>query len=111
LATTACSIVTTDRLSAFDVVLPDPIPGKAKCSTKCQLLVQEVAHIVPNPLNGAAPETVIKGSRSPLRHGPGGRREKLKPLPVEAVVRGYLIGSDGKTTKDGAVCGIPLPKG
>jgi phosphoribosylaminoimidazole-succinocarboxamide synthase len=107
-------IVTTDRLSAFDVVLPDPIPGKgAVLNEMSNFWFEKLAQIVPNHLNGAAPETVIKGSdESAQVRGRAVVVKKLKPLPVEAVVRGYLIGSGWKDYQStGAVCGIPLPKG
>jgi len=107
-------IVTTDRLSAFDVVLPDPIPGKGEVLNEMSnFWFERLAHIVPNHLNGAAPETVIQGSdESAQVVGRAVVVKKLKPLPVEAVVRGYLIGSGWKDYQStGSVCGIPLPKG
>ena len=107
-------IVTTDRLSAFDVVLPDPIPGKGKVLNEMSnFWFKKLAHIVPNHLNGVAPETVIKGSdESAQVMGRAVVVKKLKPLPIEAVVRGYLIGSGWKDYQEtGAVCGIPLPAG
>ncbi|TMH39495.1 MAG: phosphoribosylaminoimidazolesuccinocarboxamide synthase [Betaproteobacteria bacterium] len=107
-------IVTTDRLSAFDVVLPDPIPGKGEVLNEMSnFWFKKLAHIVPNHLNGVAPEAVIKGSdESAQVTGRAVVVKKLKPLPVEAVVRGYLIGSGWKDYQStGAVCGIPLPKG
>ncbi len=95
-------IVTTDRLSAFDVVLPDPIPDKGRVLNEMSnFWFGKLGHIVANHLDGLAPEEVVKGDV-----------RKLKPLPIEAVVRGYLIGSGWKDyQKTGAVCGIPLPKG
>ena len=107
-------IVTTDRLSAFDVVLPDPIPDKGEVLNEMSnFWIRKLAHIVPNHLNGAAPQTVIKGADEAAQVA--GRAvvvKKLKPLPVEAVVRGYLIGSGWKDYQStGALCGIPLPKG
>jgi len=107
-------IVTTDRLSAFDVVLPDPIPGKGEVLNEMSnFWFRKLVHIVPNHLNGAAPETVIEGSdESAQVIGRAVVVKKLKPLPVEAVVRGYLIGSGWKDYQStGALCGIPLPKG
>src|SRR2546427_1554659 len=106
-------IVTTDRLSAFDVVLPDPIPGKGEVLNEMSnFWFKKLAHIVPNHLNGAAPETVVKSVHEAAQVA--GRAvvvKKLKPLPVEAVVRGYLIGSGGKDyQRTGAGFGIPLPK-
>ena len=107
-------IVTTDRLSAFDVVLPDPIPDKGEVLNEMSnFWFRRLAHIVPNHLNGAAPEKVIKGSEEAAQvRGRAVVVRKLKPLPVEAVVRGYLIGSGWKDYQQtGAVCGIHLPKG
>ena len=107
-------IVTTDRLSAFDVVLPDPIPDKGEVLNEMSnFWFRKLAHIVPNHLNGAEPEKVIKGADEVAQvKGRSVVVRKLKPLPVEAVVRGYLIGSGWKDyQKTGAVCGIPLPKG
>jgi phosphoribosylaminoimidazole-succinocarboxamide synthase len=107
-------IVTTDRLSAFDVVLPDPIPGKGEVLNEMSnFWFRKLAHIVPNHLNGAAPASVIKGpAESAQVMGRAVVVKKLKPLPIEAVVRGYLIGSGWKDyQRTGAVCGIPLPKG
>ena len=107
-------IVTTDRLSAFDVVLPDPIPDKGEVLNEMSnFWFRRLAHIVPNHLNGAAPEKVIKGADEAAQvRGRAVVVKKLKPLPVEAVVRGYLIGSGWKDYQQtGAVCGIPLPRG
>ncbi len=107
-------IVTTDRLSAFDVILPDPIPGKGEVLTAvANFWFGRLAHVVPNQLTGIDPESVVQGEaeRAQVR----GRSlvvKRLKPLPIEAVVRGYLIGSGWKDYQaSGAVCGIPLPAG
>lgn len=107
-------IVTTDRISAFDCILPTPIPGKGRVLTRvANFWFDRLGHIVPNQLTGISPETVIPdpAERAQLE----GRAivvRKLKPLPVEAVVRGYLIGSGWKAyQKTGAVCDIPLPAG
>jgi len=107
-------IVTTDRLSAFDVVLPDPIPFKGEVLTRISLFwFAKTRHIVPNHLSGLRLEDVIADpdERAQL----AGRAmvvKKLHPLPLEAVVRGYLIGSGYKDYKQhGSVCGIPLPAG
>src|ERR1700730_11904914 len=107
-------IVTTDRLSAFDVVLPDPIPFKGEVLTRISLFwFAKTRHIVPNHLSGLRLEDVIvdPDERTQL----AGRAmvvKKLHPLPLEAVVRGYLIGSGYKDYKQhGSVCGIPLPAG
>jgi len=107
-------IITTDRLSAFDVVLPDPIPHKGEALNELSnFWFRRLAHIVPNHLNGAALETVIKGAEESAQvKGRAVVARKLKPLPVEAVVRGYIIGSGWKDYQQtGAVCGIPLPRG
>ena len=107
-------IVTTDRLSAFDVILPDPIPGKGEVLTAMSLFwFRRFQSLVPNHLSeltlaDAVPDSV---ERAPLE-GRSMVVKKLKPLMVEAVVRGYLIGSGWKDYQQtGAVCGIPLPSG
>ena len=107
-------IVTTDRISAFDCILPDPIPGKGRVLTAVsQFWFEKLAHVVPNQLTGLTLDQVIENpvERAPLE----GRAivvKKLKALPVEAVVRGYLIGSGWKDyQRTGAVCGITLPQG
>ena len=91
-------IVTTDRLSAFDVVLPDAIPGKGEVLTQMSnFWFKKLRHIVPNHLNGAAPETVIQGAEEAVQvRGRAVVVKRLKPLPIEAVVRGYLSGSGWK---------------
>jgi phosphoribosylaminoimidazole-succinocarboxamide synthase len=104
-------IVQTDRLSAFDVVLPTPIPEKGRVLTELSLFwFQKLEHIVANHLTGIAPESVVaEGERDQI----AGRAmvvRKLKPLLVEAVVRGYIIGSGWKDYQEtGAICGIRLP--
>ena len=107
-------IVVTDRLSAFDVVLPDPIPDKGRVLTElANFWFAKLAHVVPNHLTGIDPESVVTGDAE--KDQVRGRAivvRKLKPLPIEAVVRGYLIGSGWKDYQaSGAVCGIQLPKG
>jgi len=107
-------IVTTDRLSAFDVVLPDPIPGKGRVLTQlADYWFRHTTHIVPNqltdyPLDKAVPnsqERALIADRAIVV-------KRLKALPIEAVVRGYLIGSGWKDyQKTGSVCGIALPTG
>jgi phosphoribosylaminoimidazole-succinocarboxamide synthase len=107
-------IVTTDRLSAFDVVLVDPIPDKGRVlNAMSNFWFGRLAHIVPNHLNGTPAESVVNGEREAAQvRGRSVVVRKLKPLPIEAVVRGYLIGSGWKDYQaTGAVCGIPLPKG
>jgi len=106
-------IVTSDRLSAFDVILPDPIPGKGKVLTElANFWFDKLAHILPNQLTGIDPETVVTADEREQVRGRALVVKRLKPLPIEAVVRGYLIGSGWKDYQDtGAVCGIPLPAG
>src|SRR3954464_12674837 len=91
-------IVTTDRLSAFDVVLADPIPDKGRVlNAMSNFWFGKLAHIIANHLNGASPESVVKGEwEAEQVRGRAVVVRKLKPLPIEAVVRGYLIGSGWK---------------
>ncbi|MES2770417.1 MAG: phosphoribosylaminoimidazolesuccinocarboxamide synthase [Pseudomonadota bacterium] len=106
-------IVTSDRLSAFDVVLPDPIPGKGKVLTQlASFWFSKLAHILPNQLTGIAPETVVAADERAQVAGRALVVKRLQPLPIEAVVRAYLIGSGWKDYQaSGAVCGIKLPPG
>ncbi len=107
-------IVTSDRLSAFDVILPDPIPDKGLVLNEMSnFWFNKLAHVIPNHLNGAAAESVVKGAEEVAQvRGRAVVVRKLKPLPIEAVVRGYLIGSGWKDyQQSGSLCGIPLPKG
>jgi phosphoribosylaminoimidazole-succinocarboxamide synthase len=107
-------IVVSDRLSAFDVVLPDAIPDKGRVLNEmANFWFGRLGHIVPNQLTGIDPQTVVKGEDEKAQvKGRAIVVRKLKPLPIEAVVRGYLIGSGWKDyQKTGAVCGIALPKG
>jgi len=106
-------IVTSDRLSAFDVVMPDPIPGKGKVLTQlANFWFDKLSHILPNQLTGIDPETVVAPEERDQVRGRGLVVKRLKPLPIEAVVRGYLIGSGWKDYQEtGAVCGIKLPSG
>ena len=105
-------IVTSDRLSAFDVVLPTPIPGKGVVLTKLSnFWFQRMQSVIPNHLVDIAPEDVVSDDldREQIR-GRAVVVRRLKPVLVEAVVRGYLIGSGWKDyQKSGGVCGIPLP--
>jgi len=107
-------IVQTDRLSAFDVILPNPIPGKGEVLTAVSnFWFKRLAHIIQNHLTDIAPESVVltEAERAQVR-GRAFVTKKLKPLPIEAIVRGYLVGSGWKDyKKSGAVCGIPLPPG
>jgi phosphoribosylaminoimidazole-succinocarboxamide synthase len=107
-------IVTTDRLSAFDVVLPDPIPDKGAVLTAVSnFWFARLAHVVPNHLTGIDPETVVRGEQERAQvRGRAVVVRRLQPLPIEAVVRGYLIGSGWKDyVAAGRVCGIVLPTG
>jgi len=106
-------IVTSDRLSAFDVVLPDPIPDKGRVLNEmANFWFARLGHIVPNQLTGIDPESVVLENERPQVRGRSVVVKKLKPLPIEAVVRGYIIGSGWKDyQKTGKVCGIELPKG
>lgn len=107
-------IVQTDRLSAFDVILPDPVPGKGQVLTAMSnFWFSKLGHIIPNHLSGIAPEDVVKtdADRAQVK-GRSFVVKRLKPLPIEAIVRGYLVGSGWKDyQKTGAVCGIQLPAG
>ena len=107
-------VVQTDRLSAFDVILPDPIPGKGEVLTAMSnFWLNKLRHVIPNHLTGIAPESVVKtdAERAQVR-GRAFVAKKLKPLPIEAIVRGYLVGSGWKDyQKTGSVCGIKLPAG
>jgi len=107
-------IVVSDRLSAFDVVLPDPIPDKGRVLTEmANFWFERLARVVPNQLTGIDPESVVAGEDEKAQvRGRSIVVRKLKALPIEAVVRGYLIGSGWKDyLKTGAVCGIKLPAG
>lgn len=106
-------MVATDRLSAFDVVMNEPIPGKGEMLTRMALFwFERLAHIVPNHLTGEDPSTVVASNERDQVVGRAMLVKRLQPLPVEAVVRGYLAGSGWKAyQKDQAVCGVPLPPG
>jgi phosphoribosylaminoimidazole-succinocarboxamide synthase len=106
-------IVASDRLSAFDVVLPDPIPDKGRVLNEmANFWFGRLGHIVPNQLTGIDPESVVTEQEKPQVRGRSVVVKKLKPLPIEAVVRGYIIGSGWKDyQKTGRICGIELPKG
>jgi phosphoribosylaminoimidazole-succinocarboxamide synthase len=107
-------IVTTDRLSAFDVVLPDPIPGKGAVLAQLSAFwFARLAGIVPNHLTGVDPESLFTDpmEKDQVR-GRAVVVRRLEPLPVEAIVRGYLAGSGWKEYRaQGTVCGIALPAG
>jgi phosphoribosylaminoimidazole-succinocarboxamide synthase len=106
-------IVTSDRLSAFDVVLSDPIPDKGRVLNEmANFWFQRLGHVIPNQLTGIDPASVVQKDEIPEVAGRAIVVKKLKPLPIEAVVRGYIIGSGWKDyQKTGKVCGIELPKG
>ena len=107
-------IVTSDRLSAFDVVLGDPIPEKGRVLTEmANFWFARLGHVIPNHLTGIDPESVVSGEDEKAQvRGRSSVVKKLKPLPIEAVVRGYIIGSGWKDYQQtGAVCGIQLPEG
>ena len=111
-------LVSTDRLSAFDVILPTGITNKGAMLTQmANFWFDKLAHIVPNHLTGIAPELVVNNDsdRAQLGFGKLSRAvvvKKLKALPIEAIVRGYLVGSGWKEYQAaGTVCGIKLPAG
>jgi phosphoribosylaminoimidazole-succinocarboxamide synthase len=106
-------VIQTDRLSAFDVILPTPIPGKGRVLTELSFFwFDRLCHIVPNHLTGIAPESVVAANEREQVAGRAMVVRKLKPLLIEAVVRGYIIGSGWSDyQKTGAVCGIKLPAG
>jgi phosphoribosylaminoimidazole-succinocarboxamide synthase len=106
-------IVTTDRLSAFDVVLPTPIPDKGRVLTAvADFWFGKLSNILPNQLTGDAPESVVQPAERDQVAGRAIVVKRLKALPVEAIVRGYLVGSGwADYQKTGKVCGIPLPPG
>jgi phosphoribosylaminoimidazole-succinocarboxamide synthase len=107
-------IVTTDRLSAFDVILPDPIPGKGRVLTNVSnFWFKKMQHVMPNHLADIPLEQVLPDAAERAQiEGRAIIVKLLKPLPVEAIVRGYLIGSGWKDyQQSGAVCGIKLPEG
>jgi len=106
-------IIQTDRLSAFDVVLPTPVPGKGEVLTALSnFWFRKLAHVIPNHLLDVAPESLV----APVERDQVASRafvvRRLHPLPIEAIVRGYLAGSGWKEyQKTGAICGIGLPAG
>ena len=107
-------IVTTDRLSAYDVVLPDPIPGKGEVLSKMSLFwFRMMADIIDNQLTELGVDDVVDDKDlCDLLRDQSLVVKRLKPLPIEAVVRGYLIGSGWRDYLDtGQVCGIELPEG
>ena len=110
-------MVASDRISAFDVIMGQPIPGKGELLTKMALwwfeqLGPQGLNLCPIHLTGQSPESVVLPSEVPQVAGRSMLVKRLKPIPVEAVVRGYLAGSGWKEYQQGqAVCGVPLPPG
>lgn len=106
-------MVASDRISAFDVIMGEPIPGKGELLTKMALFwFGKLGHICPNHLTGEAPESVVRADEVAQVKGRSMLVKRLKPIPVEAVVRGYLAGSGWQEYQQHqAVCGVPLPKG
>jgi len=107
-------IVATDRLSAFDVVLPDPIPGKGEMLTQISnFWFGKTAHLVPNHLTGVPVAEVLPASVDPhLYEKRAVVAKRLTPVPIEAIARGYLIGSGWKDYQaSGSLCGMTLPSG
>ena len=107
-------IVTTDRLSAFDVVLPDPIPGKGRVLNQISnYWFEHTRHIIPNHLTGRPLASAVRDpGELAMLEGRAVIVRRLAALPIEAVVRGYLIGSGWKDyARTGSLCGIALPRG
>ena len=106
-------MVASDRLSAFDVVMKAPVPGKGRLLTQMALFwFEHLKGIVPNHLTGQPPESVVAPSEAPLVQDRAMLVKRLRPVPCEAVVRGYVAGSGWKEySKSGTVCGIALPAG
>jgi len=106
-------VIQTDRLSAFDVVLPTPVPGKGRVLTALSFFwFRKLAHVIPNHLMGIEPESVVSPDEREQVAGRAMVVRRLKPLPLEAIARGYIIGSGWKEyQRTGAICGIPLPPG
>ena len=106
-------MLASDRLSAFDVIMGEPIPGKGQLLTQMALFwFERLGHIAPNHLTGEAPESVVAPEDLPQVQGRSMLVRRLRPIPVEAVVRGYLAGSGWKEYQESrSVCGVPLPAG
>ena len=106
-------MVASDRISAFDVILGEPIPGKGALLTQMALFwFDKLGHICPHHLTGDAPESVVTAAELPQVTGRSMLVKRLKPIPVEAVVRGYLAGSGWQEYQHNqAVCGVALPPG
>ncbi|SHH92442.1 phosphoribosylaminoimidazolesuccinocarboxamide synthase [Pollutimonas bauzanensis] len=106
-------IVASDRISAFDVILDDPIPGKGQVLTELtEFWLKKLAHVLPNHSTGIAPEDVVAADERDQVAGRAMVVKRLKPVMVEAVARGYLIGSGWNDYRaSGKICGISLPAG
>lgn len=106
-------IIASDRISAFDVILDDPIPGKGKVLTELtEFWLKKLAHIIPNHSTHVKPEEVVAPDEIEQVIGRAVVVKRLKPVMVEAVARGYLIGSGWKDYQQtGTVCGVKLPAG
>jgi phosphoribosylaminoimidazole-succinocarboxamide synthase len=106
-------MVASDRLSAFDVIMGEPIPGKGEILTKMALFwFGRLGHVCPNHLTGDAPESAVTPAEVPQVQGRSMLVKRLKPIMVEAVVRGYLAGSGWKEYQESqSVCGVKLPPG
>jgi len=106
-------VIQTDRLSAFDVIMPDPIPEKGRVLTEMSFFwFRKLGHVIANHLTGVAPESVVAPDERWQVAGRAMVVRKLNPLKIEAVVRGYVIGSGWKDyQKTGMICGIKLPAG
>jgi phosphoribosylaminoimidazole-succinocarboxamide synthase len=106
-------VIQTDRLSAFDVIMPDPIPEKGRVLTEMSFFwFRKLGHVIANHLTGVAPESVVGPDERWQVAGRAMVVRKLNPLKIEAVVRGYIIGSGWKDyQKTGMICGIKLPAG
>jgi phosphoribosylaminoimidazole-succinocarboxamide synthase len=106
-------MVASDRISAFDVIMGEPIPGKGVLLTQMALFwFKKLGHICPNHLTGDAPESVVRADEVPQVNGRAMLVKRLQPIPIEAVVRGYLAGSGWQEYQASqSVCGVLLPKG
>lgn len=106
-------MIATDRLSAFDVIMNEPVPGKGEIlTTMARFWFDKLGHIVPNHLTGEDPESVVSPEEVDQVRGRAMLVKRLRPLPIEAVVRGYLAGSGwAEYQATGKVCGVPLPPG
>jgi phosphoribosylaminoimidazole-succinocarboxamide synthase len=106
-------IIQTDRLSAFDVILPTPVPGKGEVLTALSnFWFRKLAHVIPSHLLDVVPESLVPANERDQVAGRAFVVRRLRPLPIEAIVRGYVAGSGWKEyRKSGTICGIALPAG